>query len=110
MTTEDIWTATVAAIITLGIICLWVAITAPLAVLVGRVFGDREAQDRRVAVDHGEPTRRDVENAYGPLVLYGPSGEAYDGTVDLPRRGRTPDEDTVEDEPLRRAFEKWGPA
>ena len=44
----------------------------------------REAQD---ALTFGEPTRTAVESAYGPLVLYGPSGEAYDGTVDLPRRG-----------------------
>jgi hypothetical protein len=95
LTAADLWTITVAATITLGAICaavaLWTVVSIPLAVLVGRALAAREqAEDQaedQAATDHGDLTRRQVENAYGPLIMYGPSGEAYDGTVDLPRRG-----------------------
>lgn len=91
LTADELWTITVAGFITLVAICaavaLWAAITAPLAALVGRALAARDQVEDQAAIDHGDLTRRKVENAYGPLIMYGPSGEAYDGTVDLPRRG-----------------------
>lgn len=66
----------------LVIVALWSALTFPLAVLVGRMFRDRAEQDAQTAADFGEPTRADIENAYGPLVMHGPKD-----VVDLPRRG-----------------------
>lgn len=74
-------------VIGLALIALWAIGTAPLAALVGRALAARDKAEDQAAIDHGDLTRRQVENAYGPLIMYGPSGEAYDGTVDLPRRG-----------------------